>query len=141
VVDVNGFNAPAALCDGTEHGRLARERTPSQSGAPYAAILREVLIREDIVVTTAIRFDERRAAGLQAMAANSATSADDLVRCAVDEYPARRAADDTRRERFDALVTRLRDRLPSDPEPAELGRHITAAREEVRAARRAARSG
>ena len=82
--------------------------------------------------------DQLRA--LKLLAADSNRSVADHVREAVDEYLARRVADEAAwRNRFEEVITRIRSRLPGDVPEEEIEAEITAARAEVRASRRAAR--
>ena len=77
---------------------------------------------------------------LKLLAADSNRSVADHVREAVDEYLARRVADEAAwRNCFEEVIARFRSRLPGDVPEEEIEAEITAARAEVRASRRAAR--
>ena len=59
---------------------------------------------------------------------------DEIVRAAVEGYLARRTRDwSMRRRRFDELVARVREHLPTDAKPEEIEADTMRAREEVRA--------
>ena len=89
---------------------------------------------------TNIYLDEDQLRALKHLAAEDRQSVSDLVREAVDAYLARRLMDDTAwRERFDRLFERVHSRIPATISPEEIEADITAAREEVRQAHRAAR--
>lgn len=76
---------------------------------------------------------------LEALAAADRVSVDDLLERAVDDYVARRRAEDAAwAARFDRLVERLRAAIPPDGDVAEIDADVTAAIAEVRQARRAA---
>jgi hypothetical protein len=89
---------------------------------------------------TNIYLDEDQVRLLKHLAAEDRQSVADLVRQAVDLYLTQRLADDSLwRERFDQLLTRVRERMPPAVTTEEIEADITAAREEVRQAHRAAR--
>ena len=89
---------------------------------------------------TNIYLDDDRLQVLKHLAAEERQSVAVLVRRAVDDYLAKRLADDTEwRQRFDQLMHRVRGRVPEDVTPEEIESDITAAREEVRLAHRARR--
>jgi len=77
---------------------------------------------------------------LERLAARERRSVDELVQFAVGDYLARRQRDwsDWGR-RWDALVADIQSRIPPDVTPEEIEADITAAAEEVRAERAAAR--
>jgi predicted transcriptional regulator len=92
------------------------------------------------VQRTNIYLDEDQLRALKHLAAEERQSVADLVRRAVDDYLARRLADDTEwRQRFDQLMDRVRSRVPGDVTAEEIEADITAVREEVRQAHRARR--
>jgi hypothetical protein len=77
---------------------------------------------------------------LKHLAAEERQSVADLVRRAVDVYLSQRLADDDDwRARLDQLVARIQARIPQSVSPDEIEADITAARAEVKQARRAAR--
>ena len=89
---------------------------------------------------TNIYLDEDQLRSLKHLAAEDERRVAELVREAIDDYLARRLADDAAwRERFDRLVERVRARVPAGISPDEIEADITAARDEVRQAHRAAR--
>lgn len=90
---------------------------------------------------TNIYLDEEQARALKHLAAEEGLSVAELVRRAVDAYlaesfPNSRFWD----ERFDALIARIRARVPSDISPEEIEADITEARREVREERKASRA-
>ncbi|MBI4491170.1 MAG: CopG family transcriptional regulator [Chloroflexi bacterium] len=88
---------------------------------------------------TNIFLDSEQVRALKHLAAEERRSVAELVRRAVDEYLARRFRDGTDwGERFDQLVARIQQRIPVEVTPEEIEADITAAREEVRQAHRAA---
>lgn len=90
---------------------------------------------------TNIYLDEEETRALRHLAAEERCSMAELVRRAVDQYLARRLGEDKDwGERFDELVARIQRRIPAGVTPAEIEADITAAREEVRRARRTARA-
>ncbi len=90
---------------------------------------------------TNIYLDEEETRALKHLAAEERCSVAELVRQAVDQYLARRLGEDKDwGGRFDELVARIQRRLPAEVTPEEIEADITAAREEVRRARRAARA-
>ena len=97
--------------------------------------------RDRRVQRTNIYLDEEQLRALKHLAAEERQSVANLVRRAIDAYLAQRLADDAAwRERLDELVARIRSRVPADISPEEIEADVTAAREEVCQARRAARS-
>jgi len=87
---------------------------------------------------TNIYLDDDQLRALKHLAAEERQSVADLVRRAVDDYLARRLADDADwRQRFDQLMDRVRSRVPEDVTTEEIEADVTAAREEVRQAHRA----
>ncbi len=89
---------------------------------------------------TNIYLDDDQLRALKHLAAEERQSVADLVRRAVDDYLARRLADDTEwRQRFDQLMDRVRSRVSEDVMPEEIEADITEAREEVRQLHRARR--
>jgi hypothetical protein len=89
---------------------------------------------------TNIYLEEQQLKTLKHLAAEERSSVATLVRKAVDDYLARRLAERADwSARFDDLLARMRSRLPDVP-PEEIEADITAAREEVRAIRRARRA-
>ena len=89
---------------------------------------------------TNIYLDERQLKTLKHLAAEERSSVAQLVRRAVDDFLARRDVSNADREkRFDDLLARMRAHSAGIP-PEEIEAEITAAREEVRAIRRAQRA-
>jgi hypothetical protein len=89
---------------------------------------------------TNIYLDEQRLRTLKHMAAEENRSVADIVRSAIDAYLVERRIDDPSwRERMTQLVERIQSRIPPDITPDEIEADITAAREEVRRERHAAR--
>ncbi len=89
---------------------------------------------------TNVYLEEDQLRALKHLAAEERQSVADLVRQAVDAYLARRLTDDPAwQERLDALLERVRGRIPADIPAEEIEADITAARAEVRQAHRAAR--
>lgn len=90
---------------------------------------------------TNIYLDEDQLRALKHLAVEEQQSVALLVRRAVDEFLARQFAEQADwGDRFDALVERIRSRVPSRVTPEEIEADIGAAREEVRQARRSARA-
>jgi len=91
---------------------------------------------------TNIYLDDEQLRALKHLAAEERDSVAVLVRRAVNEYLERHFGDNADwAKRFDALVNRVQQRLPAGLTADQIEADITAAREEVGAARRAARSG
>jgi hypothetical protein len=89
---------------------------------------------------TNIFLEPEQLRALKRLAAEERTSLGAIVRRAVDAYLAERGPErDDWGERFDALVARVQRRLPPAVTPEQIEADITAARAEVRHARRAAR--
>lgn len=89
---------------------------------------------------TNIYLDDDQLRALKHLAVDEGQSVADLVRQAVDLYLTQRLADDAVwREQFDQLLARVRSRVPPAATSDEIEADITAAREEVREAHRAAR--
>jgi predicted transcriptional regulator len=89
---------------------------------------------------TNIYLEEEQLRALKHLAAEERQSVANLVREAVDDYLARRMADEALwRERFQTLIESVRSRIPAEVPPAEIEADISAARDEVRRAHRAAR--
>jgi hypothetical protein len=89
---------------------------------------------------TNIHLDEEQLRVLEQLAAENRQSVAEIVREAVDEYLAKRVGDGrVWRDRLDALLDRVQSRIPGDTAPDEIEADITAARDEVRRAHRAAR--
>jgi hypothetical protein len=89
---------------------------------------------------TNIYLDEQQLKTLRHLAAEERSSVAQLVRRAVDDFLTRRAISDADRDqRFDDLLVRMRVHSAGIP-PEEIEADITAAREEVRAIRRAQRA-
>lgn len=89
---------------------------------------------------TNIYLQEEQLRALKHLAAEERHSVADLVREAVDDYLAKHMADETEwRERMDALLVRVRSRVPTSPPIEEIESHITKARNEVKQMHRAAR--
>ena len=87
-----------------------------------------------------VSLDEEQTRALHHRAARDQVSPAEVVRRAVDASIAAQLVDETAwRERVAAFLARLRATLPADIPPEETEAEITAAREEVRQARRAAR--
>lgn len=85
---------------------------------------------------TNIYLDAEQVRALRYLAAEEHRSIARLVRQAIDQYLAREFRDGKDwGERFDDLVARIQQRIPSDVTPEEIEADITAAREEVRQAR------
>jgi len=92
------------------------------------------------VQRTNIYLEEVQLRALKHLAAEERQSVADLVREAVDDYLAKRVADGALwRERFDTLIERVQGRIPTDIPPVEIEAEVSAARDEVRRAHRAAR--
>jgi hypothetical protein len=91
---------------------------------------------------TNIYLDDEQLRALKHVAAEEQASVADLVRKAIDAYLAPRfASGKAWGLRFDDLVERIQRRVPAGVTPEEVEADITAARAEVRAARRARPSG
>jgi hypothetical protein len=89
---------------------------------------------------TNIYLEEEQLRALKHLAAEERQSVADLVREAVDGYLAKRMADGALwRERFDTLIERVQSRIPTDIPPIEIEADVSATRDEVRRAHRAAR--
>jgi hypothetical protein len=89
---------------------------------------------------TNIYLEDEQLRALKHLAAEQRQSVADLVRAAVDDYLAKRMADGVVwQERFEALIERVRSRVPSETTPAGIEADISTARDEVRRAHRAAR--
>lgn len=90
---------------------------------------------------TNIYLDERQLRALKHIAIEDRQSVAELIRCAVDAYLAKRLAEDTAwRDRLLQLLSDVQSRMPADVTPEEIEADISAARDEVRQERRAARS-
>ena len=76
---------------------------------------------------------------LERLAAEQRVSVDALVQHAVGDYLARRRERAEWGGRWDALVADIQSRMPPDVTPEEIEADITAASEELRAERAAAR--
>lgn len=77
---------------------------------------------------------------LRHLAAEEHSSVAQLIRQAVDQYLVREFQDrGSWGRRFDDLVARIQQRIPSDVTPEEIEADITAAREEVRKSRQVGR--
>ena len=86
---------------------------------------------------TNIYLDEEQIRALKYLAVEEDKSLADLVREAVDRLLAERGAARTDwPARLDALLQRMRQRLPQEVGPAEVERDITRASDEARRARR-----
>ena len=84
--------------------------------------------------------DAERLRALERVAAEGRAGVDELVRRAVDRLLDERAEQERPwAERLDALLARVRARVPPDATPAEIEAAVTASREEDRAERAAAR--
>jgi Arc/MetJ-type ribon-helix-helix transcriptional regulator len=86
---------------------------------------------------TSISLDAEQMEALKRLATSDRASVAEVVRRAVAAYLAERCRG--RRawgERFDALAARVQERMPADITPEEIEADITAARAEVRRARR-----
>lgn len=78
---------------------------------------------------TNIYLEDEQLRALKHLAAEERQSVADLVREAVDDYLSRRMADDALwRERLDALLTRVRHRIPADVGSEEIEADIGEAR-------------
>lgn len=89
---------------------------------------------------TNIYLEEEQLRALKHLAAEERQSVADLVRAAVDDYLTRHMADETQwHERLDALLLRVRSRVPGELPTQEIESDITDARDEVRQMHRAAR--
>jgi hypothetical protein len=78
--------------------------------------------------------------GLRTLAALRGESVATVVRDAVDQYLEQHLDRDKVVSRLDDILARLSARVPATTDPNEIERDITIAREEVRTARRHARS-
>lgn len=88
---------------------------------------------------TNIYLEEEQLRALKHLAAEERHSVADLVREAVDEYLAKRMADETLwRERLETLLTRVRSRAPAGVSAEETEADISIGRDEVRQLHRAA---
>lgn len=89
---------------------------------------------------TNIYLNDDQLRALKHLAAEERQSVAEIVREAVDEYLTKRVGDGKLwRERLDMLLERVRSRVPGDTSPSDIEADITAARDEVRRAHRAAR--
>lgn len=89
---------------------------------------------------TNIYLDDGQLRVLKHLAAEERQSVADLVRRAVDDYLAKRLADDAAwRHELDRLIERVRSRIPRDTTPDEIESDIAKAREEVKQVRSARR--
>ncbi len=87
-----------------------------------------------------IEFRDEQLRELERLAAEERRSVDELVQFAVGDYLVRRRHDWSEwGRRWDALVADVQSRMPADVTPEEIEADITAAAEEVRAERAAAR--
>jgi len=92
------------------------------------------------VQRTNIYLEEEQLRALKYLAAEERQSVADLVREAVDDYLAKRMVNGALwRERFDTLIERVQSRVTTDIPPVEIEADVSAARDEVRRAHRAAR--
>ena len=90
---------------------------------------------------TNIYLDDDQLRALKHLAIEEQQSLAVLVRRAVDSFLAQRLRDqDDWGKRFDALVKRIQSRVPGPVTPEKIEADITAAREEVRAARAKSRA-
>lgn len=90
---------------------------------------------------TNIYLDEDQLKALKHLAVEEQQSVALLVRRAVDEFLTRQFAERTDwGDRFDALVQRIRSRVPARLTPEQIEADITAARQEVRQSHRSARA-
>lgn len=90
---------------------------------------------------TNVYLEDKKLEALRDLAARQRRTLSDVLRQAVDAYLGQNsAADKAWEERLDRLLERVRSRLPQDASPDEIEADITAARQEVRRAHRAARS-
>ena len=81
---------------------------------------------------TNIYLDDEKLVLLKMLAAEEGTSVADLVRTAIDQWiDARLVSQSDWANRLDSLVSRVRDRIPSDVQPEAIEDDITAARAEV----------
>ena len=89
---------------------------------------------------TNIYLEEHQLRALKHLAAEDRQSVADLVRSAVDAYLAKRLAEDAEwRDRLFQLLADVQSRMPAGVTSEEIEADITAARDEVRQERRAAR--
>jgi len=96
---------------------------------------------EDPMQRTNIYLDEDQLRALKHLAVEEKQSVALLVRRAVDEFLAHRFEERADwGERFDALVSRIRSRIPADLTPDQIEAEISEAREELRQAHRSARA-
>ena len=90
---------------------------------------------------TNIYLDEDQVRALKYLSAEHEQSVAELVRQAVDNYLAQEFDnDEVWQQRMSDLLRRIKERNSSTANPEEIERDISLAREEVRSARRAARS-
>jgi len=89
---------------------------------------------------TNIFLAEEQLDGLRTLAAARGESVATVVRDAVDKYLEQHLDRDALVSRLDDTLARLSARVPATIDPSEIERDITLVREEVRAARRHARS-
>jgi predicted transcriptional regulator len=89
---------------------------------------------------TTVVLDDDQVRALEHLAAARQQSIETLVRDAIDAYLRVRETDDVRwRGEFGRLLADIAARIPPEITPEEIEADITAAREEVRQARRASR--
>ncbi len=86
-----------------------------------------------------VQLPDEQVRELERLAAEQRLSVDELVQRAVGDYLARRREWPDWGRRWDALVADIQSRMPPDVTPEEIEADITAASEEVRAERAAAR--
>lgn len=90
---------------------------------------------------TNIYLDEEQLRALKHLAVEEQQSVALLVRRAVDEFLARQFGERTDwGDRFDALVQRIRSRVPTSLTTDEIEKDVAAARDEVRKAHHSARA-
>lgn len=88
-----------------------------------------------------VDLDDEQLRALERVAAEDRQSVPDVLRRAIDSYLRQRLVDGRgREERFDALVARVRARMPADVTPEEIEATMGAARADYRAGRAAARA-
>lgn len=98
------------------------------------------IVKGGRVAEIMVSLDDNLMRRLEHLAAAQGRSVETLARSAVRQYVARQDADEAAwRERLAALIAQIHQNLPADILPAEVDADVTAAREEVRQARRAAR--
>jgi Tfp pilus assembly protein PilN len=92
------------------------------------------------MVQATFELPEDTVAALQALARSRGAEVDEVAREALQEFVAASGmSDDEYQRRWDALLERVRNRIPGDVTPDDIEAEINAATDEVWAERRAAR--